>query len=143
MVGRIISGVRANDEARRQFAGRYLLNTLTNVPVIARESNVTELFGLMTGVPAMIVAAGPSLNRNIEDLKAVEGRALIVAVDTAVRPLLTAGVQPHLAVSVDPSDINARHLQGSRTRRTSRWSPKGACTRRRSTRLPAARSSIT
>src|SRR4029453_8423000 len=33
-----------------------------------------------------------------------------IAVDTAVRPLLAAGIRPHLVVSVDPSEANARHL---------------------------------
>jgi hypothetical protein len=33
-----------------------------------------------------------------------------VAVDTAVRPLLAAGIRAHLVVSVDPSEANARHL---------------------------------
>ena len=51
------------------------------------------------------------LDRNLDDLKALEGGALIVAVDTAVRPLLTAGIRPHMAVSVDPSEVNARHLK--------------------------------
>jgi len=33
-----------------------------------------------------------------------------VAVDTAVRPLLAAGIRPHLVVAVDPQEVNARHL---------------------------------
>ena len=32
---RIVSGARANEDARRRFAGRYLLNTLENLPSIA------------------------------------------------------------------------------------------------------------
>ncbi len=107
----IISGAKANEEARRQFAGRYLLNTLTNLPTIATEGDVSALFGAFARVPAVVVGAGPSLDKNLEDLAKLKGRILIIAVDTAVRPLLAAGIRPHLVVAVDPSDLNALHLR--------------------------------
>jgi len=37
---------------------------------------------------------------------------VVVAVDTALRPLLAAGVRPHLVVAVDPNELNAQHLAG-------------------------------
>jgi SAM-dependent methyltransferase len=110
LASKIVAGVRANEEARRQFAGRYLLNTLRNLPAIATEGDVTALKGAFAGIPAFVVGAGPSLDRNVAMLKALDGRALTIAVDTALRPLLAAGVRPHIVVSVDPSELNARHL---------------------------------
>jgi 2-polyprenyl-3-methyl-5-hydroxy-6-metoxy-1,4-benzoquinol methylase len=107
---RMVLGAVQNDQARRRFAGRYLLNTLTNLPVIATESDVTSLFDAFPGMPAVVVAAGPSLDRNIAELKTLENRVLIVAVDTAVRALVAADIRPHLVVSADPSEANARHL---------------------------------
>lgn len=112
IAAQIVLGAQANDAARREFAGRYLLNSLTNLPVICSEGDVTALRGIFAGVPGIVVAAGPSLDQNIEALKNAEGRALIIAVDTAVRPLLAAGIRPHLAVAVDPSEFNARHIRG-------------------------------
>jgi SAM-dependent methyltransferase len=110
LAGKIVAGVRANEEARRQFAGRYLLNSLRNLPAIAAEGDVAALKGAFTGVPAIVVGAGPSLDKNLAMLKATDGRALVIAVDTALRPLLAAGVRPHVVVAVDPSELNARHL---------------------------------
>lgn len=52
-------------------------------------------------VPAIIVAAGPSLNKNINDLKLAKGRAFIIAVDTAIKPLLNAGIKPDMYAIVD------------------------------------------
>ena len=52
-------------------------------------------------VPAIVVAAGPSLNRNIDDLKRAKGRAFIIAVDTAIKPLLNAGIKPDMFAVVD------------------------------------------
>jgi len=53
-------------------------------------------------IPAIIVAAGPSLDKNIKDLKRAQGRAFIIAVDTAIRPLLKEGIIPDMFAVVDP-----------------------------------------
>jgi hypothetical protein len=111
IVDQALFGARANDEARRAFAPRYVQNTLRNLPVIAASADVTALYDAFTGVPAIVVAAGPSLDRNIEQLRRVRDRALIIAVDTALRPLMDAGIQPEIVVAVDPSEVNGRHLR--------------------------------
>jgi hypothetical protein len=105
-------GVRrqANAEARRRFAGQYLLNTLGNLAVIAGSGDACHLTDAFTGTPAVIISAGPSLDQSLASLREVAGRALLIAVDTALRPLLSAGIAPHLVVAVDPGEANARHL---------------------------------
>jgi hypothetical protein len=109
---RIIFDARANAAARERFEGPYLVNTLRNVPVLAREADAAALDARFERVPAVVVAAGPSLDRRIDELRALQDRAVIVAVDTAARPLLSSGVRPHLVVALDPSALNARHLEG-------------------------------
>ena len=52
-------------------------------------------------IPAIIVAAGPSLNKNIKELKKAKGRAFIIAVDTAIKPLLAEGIIPDMFAIVD------------------------------------------
>jgi hypothetical protein len=111
IVKRIVFGARANAEARRKFAPRYLTNSLRNAPAIAAGRDVRALADAYRAVPAVIVAAGPSLDRVIDDLRGVENHALLIAVDTALRPLLNAGVAPQLAVGLDPSETNARHFR--------------------------------
>ena len=106
----ILRGARANENARRRFSGNYLLNTLANLPVIAAEGDAAVLSDLFTDIPAIVFGAGPSLDDNLPVLQDMQDRAVLIAVDTAVRPLLAAGIRPHLVVSVDPSDENARHL---------------------------------
>lgn len=56
----------------------------------------------LTKLPAIIVSAGPSLDKNVEQLKAAQGRALIIVVDAALRTVLQAGVKPDLVYTVDP-----------------------------------------
>ncbi len=109
---RVISDAEANLDARRRFAGRYLLQTLGNLPTILRESNAARLDGLFAGVPAVVVGAGPSLDENVQALARLQDRAVIIAADTTLRPLLAGGVRPHLVVGVDPAELNARHVSG-------------------------------
>lgn len=103
-------GARANQDAKRQNAGRYLLNTLRNLRSIVQEGDAAALGGAFAGVPAVLVAAGPSLDRNLVDIASYRDRVLLIAVDTALRPLLGAGIEPDLVVGVDPTEANARHL---------------------------------
>lgn len=107
---RAIYDGRANARARRDHAGRYLLNTLRNVNALAASADVEALFDRFTGTPAVIVAAGPSLDRNVADIGSIANRVLVIAVDTALRPLLAHNIQPDIVVALDPSELNARHL---------------------------------
>jgi hypothetical protein len=109
---RIVLGAQSNANARRRFAGRYLLNTLANLAALTGEGDAASLDGRFQGVPAIVAAAGPTLDQNIEHLQPLKNRALIIAVDTALRPLRAAGIHPHLVVAVDPSERNAQHLIG-------------------------------
>lgn len=108
----------ANDGARRASAGRYLLQTLANAPRLVREADVGILASLFSGMPAVIVAAGPSLDRNLDDLAAVAGQVLIIACDTAAKPLVWAGIDPHFVVATDSSRANATHLSSLLTTRS-------------------------
>ena len=106
-----ITQASGNAEARRTFAPRYLLNTLRNLPAIVDSPPATGLAGSCVGTPAVIAGSGPSLPNVYEQLRREGDRVGLVAVDTSVRPLLAAEIEPHFAVAVDPGAINARNFQ--------------------------------
>ncbi|SEM24532.1 Uncharacterized conserved protein [Butyrivibrio sp. ob235] len=56
---------------------------------------------LPEGIPAVIVSAGPSLEKNVEELKRIKGHALIICTDRAVGVLDKHNIVPDLIVSVD------------------------------------------
>ncbi|MCC7416243.1 MAG: DUF115 domain-containing protein [Acidobacteria bacterium] len=107
----ILFGARANAEARRRLAPRYLANTLRNLPAIVHGRDVRTLEGVFRGVPAVVVGAGPSLDGALETLRARRAGAVVIAADTALRPLAWAGLAPQIVVGVDPGAANARHFQ--------------------------------
>lgn len=67
------------------------------------ESNMVEECKdiLPHDVPVILVASGPSLNKNAINIKKAKGRALILAVDSAVKYMHHFGVTPDFIVSVD------------------------------------------
>lgn len=109
---KVLFGARANASARRRFAPRYLENALANLPAMLDGRDVRALSDAYRGVPAVIAGAGPSLDRALPQLAAHSFRALLIATDTALRPMLAAGLRPPLVVGVDPGDKNARHFHG-------------------------------
>ena len=111
---RALFDASANAEARETLGGRYLVNTLRNLPRILAGPDLRTWANSRTGQPAVVCGAGPSLNRNLRDLGPYRDRAVLIAVDTALRPILEAGVEPDLVVALDPSPLNARHLSGLR-----------------------------
>jgi len=52
-------------------------------------------------MPAVIVAAGPSLNKNVEELKKIKGHAFIVCTDRALSVLDKHDIVPDVVISMD------------------------------------------
>ena len=107
---RVMRDALANANARQRFEDLAVTNTLRNLPALAGGANVEALFELLTGVPAIIVGAGPSLDANLAAIRDVQDRAIVFATDTALLPCLGAGIVPPFVVSLDPSEANGRHL---------------------------------
>ena len=77
-------------------------NTFHNICYLSEGYSVEALKGILPAdVPAIVVSAGPSLNKNLMDLKKAVGKACIIATDTAMKPLLNAGIIPNLFVIID------------------------------------------
>ena len=63
------------------------------------------------GKPAIIVSAGPSLRKNKHLLKEMAGKAVIIAVQTTLQPLLEMGIEPNFVTSLDYHDICTRFCE--------------------------------
>ncbi len=110
-----------------KFSIKHLLQSLGNEPydsLLGLEHNLTNLVpmienpGIITfkdafkAKPAIIVGAGPSLKKNIQILKEGYFKALIVATDAALKPLLKAGVKPHLVATIERTLVTVDFYSG-------------------------------
>lgn len=96
----------------RSLSYQWVNNFYANLRTSVEDPGVPVLRSLFQDRPAFLVAAGPSLDKNVAELAKVQGRGVIVAVLQAARALQRNGIQPDLVVSFDPKDINyERHFQ--------------------------------
>jgi hypothetical protein len=65
------------------------------------------------GVPAIVCGAGPSLQKEMDVLRTLENRALMIAGGSTIAALSSQGVLPHFAMAVDPNLEEYRRLKNS------------------------------
>jgi hypothetical protein len=92
-------------------AGKTLGNIARNIGRYATSPGPQRLAGAFKGEPAIIVSAGPSLRKNKHLLREAKGKAVIIAVQTTLKPLLEIGVEPDFVTSLDYSEISSRFFQ--------------------------------
>ena len=67
-------------------------------------------------VPVVLIVAGPSLDKNIEQLKAYQKNCLIICADVVLFKLLEHDIKPDFVVNIDPHESIGRfwsHLETS------------------------------
>lgn len=102
-VRKCIKQLRLHWNTMVNFTNQSIYNKVKNLRMLYDHYNFCSLHRtLPKDVPAIIVGAGPSLDKNIEDLKLAKGKALLIACDTALKPLISHGILPDLFVVVDP-----------------------------------------
>ncbi|HNV47560.1 MAG TPA: DUF115 domain-containing protein [Spirochaetota bacterium] len=97
---------------RFEFEARWVENILCNLRHLERAHAVHDLFGAFSGIPGVIVSAGPSLRKNVGHLAALRSRALIIAVDTAYPVLRRLGIEPHIVMTLDSQKHSLKHFLG-------------------------------
>ena len=86
-------------------------NVARNVGWYAAAPSLARLQGRYVKQPAIIVSAGPSLRKNKHLLKDLAGRAVIIAVQTTLKPLLELGIEPDFVTSLDYHEICTRFFE--------------------------------
>jgi len=82
----------------------FVRGMLEAIPHVIRIPGVNRLHNLFLDKPAILIAAGPSLGKNVGFLKSAKGRAVLISADTVLGYLLARGIEPDFVVSVDPQD---------------------------------------
>jgi len=89
-------------------------NMLMNIGHYAACPGVAELKDACPGATAVIVAAGPSLKKNLHLLKDAETRkrVVVIAVQTVLKQLLKEGVRPDFVTALDYHELSKRFYEG-------------------------------
>ena len=98
-------------ESQRISAPLLAENIRRNRQRIEASPDLSILAGALRERAVVIVAAGPSLDRNIDALTEASGYLPIICVDTAYRRLHQAGISPDAIAISDPNKISLRHFE--------------------------------
>lgn len=91
-----------NSNTASAYGEKWAEAEIDNLPIILESNMIEECRDIIPKeVPVILVASGPSLNKNASIIKKAKGKALILAVDSAVKYLHHFGVEPDFIVSVD------------------------------------------
>lgn len=95
-----------------RHSDRFLVNSFVNHANRSQAPDISPFSGLAMGLPALLIAAGPSLEKQLSLLAEYQNRCLMVCVGPAWKSLRAAGIVPHFVVSIDPFDPNYTHFEG-------------------------------
>ncbi len=87
-------------------------NIAFNLPTYLSQPGVEVLKDRAAGYPAILVAAGPSLTRNFDQLAGLRDRAVLIGVQTVLKLMLSRGVPPHFVTALDYHEISAQFFRG-------------------------------
>ncbi len=91
---------------RSHFSKRWLKNTVNFF------SNVSKGYSLKkTTKPVIIACSGPSLETSIEFIRKNRDKIILIAVSSAIAPLLHYKIKPDLAISTDGGYWAKKHLE--------------------------------
>lgn len=100
-----INSLNIGGATTRILGKDFLNNRFKHISTIHHHLLLEHIQNKFDGVPAILVAGGPSLDKNIHLLKQAQEKAVIIAVDTVLPALLKNGVHPHFLTCIDPNDL--------------------------------------
>ena len=110
----VVRGVRTTVVTTLVQADVTARNCIQNLCGYATQQGIADLAGLCAGFPAVVVSAGPSLQRTIDLLQqpGIRDRVVIIAVQTVLTTLLRKNIRPHFVTAIDYHEISSRFYEG-------------------------------
>ncbi len=97
----LINALNMEGNTKRSYGQLFFDNRMAHLTSMHKDRRLEELKDCFAGVPAFIVAAGPSLDLNVDLLKDVQKKAVIISVDTVLPLLLNRQITPDFVSSID------------------------------------------
>ena len=89
------------------------INLIKNLHFLKSSNYITDFISVIPKeVPFIIVSAGPSLEKNADELKKAKGKAFILATDTAIKVLTAHNVEYDAVITID-ADKSEKHFENN------------------------------
>lgn len=107
-VKELIEEYRVKEQSTTSFLPIILENFYENIKHY--NYSVDSLFGKYGNQPIVVIAAGPSLDKNVHLLKEVGNKGIILAVGRAVRSVVKAEIKPDYIIVSDAKDYTYKQF---------------------------------
>ncbi len=101
-----------NCNTLKKFYIRWLKNFIKNIDVVSSLPSISIFKNAFLGSPSIVFAAGPSLDAHIQELKDLQNKFIVIAVDTSLKVLLEEGITPDFVLLMDSQYLNYLHIAG-------------------------------
>lgn len=112
-LSKIVPNLESNYRTLFEYSWRWLVYGISKLSpmfledIIKLNSSITILEDKFRGKTALIVSAGPSLDKTIEVIKANRDKFIIFCANVAYKKLVAAGITPDFAVCLDAPDFSS------------------------------------
>jgi hypothetical protein len=89
-----------------------LRNTLRNAKTCQSFPVMSDFAGQFAGLPGIVIGSGPSLKKSLPLLRDLQDRAVLFACDSALKSLVSAGIEPHFVGCLERVSATKRLFHG-------------------------------
>ena len=104
--GNLMYHQKLNANTATVFGTKFLKNYLNNVTHLPKSHYVSQIAGKFDGERCVIISAGPSLEKQLPLLKAIQNKIVLISVGAALPTLHAHDIHPHFVVLIDPVELN-------------------------------------
>jgi hypothetical protein len=104
--GNLMYHQKLNANTATVFGAKFLKNYLNNVTHLPQSNYVSQIAGKFDGERCVIISAGPSLEKQLPLLKAIQNKIVLISVGAALPTLHAHDIHPHFVVLIDPVELN-------------------------------------
>lgn len=97
---------KSSISTNEKFGMEWVTNSMYNLAHTLSSPSILGLKDQLSGMTAVVVGAGPSLEADIDYLRRIKKHAFIIAAGSTIQSLLYYGIKPHLIVSIDGGEAN-------------------------------------
>jgi hypothetical protein len=99
-----------NNNTRHIFSKQWQENYISNLYKAHTAHNIEDIKAKLN-CPAVIVSGGPSLTKQLQKLKNIKNKAIIICAGSTINSLIKANILPDLIVTVDGGEANFNHFK--------------------------------
>ncbi|AVQ37357.1 DUF115 domain-containing protein [Clostridium botulinum] len=108
---KIIENLLMNNATNKCFSETFTKAFISNLKHIVESTPINYFKNKFIGKPAIVVSAGPSLEKNVHKLKFVQDKFIIITGARSLGTLIKNDINPDFICMIDPIEFNCKFIE--------------------------------